>query len=323
MCATGPTTATLEALGTYVFISTRSPEDLRRAEPAVREILKDVDETCSRFRDDSDLSRVNNHPGEWVEVDLLLVAAVAAACEAAHSTDGLVNPLLGRPLVQLGYDRDFTLLAACENSPVESAFPELDGRPEVTAWQRIRLDPQGALRIPTGTALDLGATAKAWAADLIGSAFLAQLSEPALVSLGGDIRISAEDGRPWQIAISEDPAKTPDVHIGLDGGGLATSSTRVRHWRRGGVRRHHLIDPRTGVSATEVWRTVTATGPTCVAANMASTAAIVLGNEAPGWLADRGVSARLVSSTGEVCHVGAWPAPESRSPPLAMLTKET
>lgn len=314
MCASRSTTSTLEALGTYVFISTRSAGDLPRAELAATEILKDVNETCSRFRDDSDLSRVNSHPGRWVEVDPLLVAAVAAACEAAAGTDGLVNPLLGRPLVQLGYDRDFQLLTPCEESPVDLAFPGPDGPPDVASWERIRLDPEGALLIPTGTALDLGATAKAWAADLVATAFTANLNEPALVSLGGDIRISAQDGMPWQIAISEDPAKAPDVHIGLDGGGLATSSTLVRHWRRGGVRRHHLIDPRTGLSATEVWRTVTATGPSCMAANTASTAAIVLGAAAPDWLADRGVSARLVSLTGDVCHVGAWPSALTKEP---------
>lgn len=304
------TVSRLEALGTYVHIGTRSAEELPRAELVATEILRDVDETCSRFRDDSDLSHVNNHPGRWVEVDPLLVAAVAAACDAARQSDGLVSPLLGRPLVQLGYDRDFKLLTECEDSEVSSPFPGPDAVPSIRSWEEIRLDPDGALQIPAGTALDLGSTGKAWAADLIAAAFIETLREPALVSLGGDIRISARDGMPWQVAISESPGAAPAQHIGLDGGGLATSSTLVRHWRRRGVRRHHVIDPRTGFSATEVWRTVTATGPTCMAANTASTAAIVLGEAAPVWLADRGVSARLVSHRGEVLHVGGWPTPE-------------
>jgi len=304
------TTSRLEALGTYVFIGTRYAADLARAELVAMEILLDVDETCSRFRDDSDLSQVNNHPGRWVEIDPLLVAAVTAACEAARQTDGLVNPLLGRPLVQLGYDRDFKLLTECEDTEVTMPFPGAGAGPSLRSWEQIRVDPDGALLIPAGTALDLGATGKAFAADLIAAAFTEALGGPALVSLGGDIRISQHDGLPWEIAISEGPDQAAEVHIGLDGGGLATSSTRVRHWRRGGVARHHLIDPRTGLSATEVWRTVTATGPTCMAANTASTAAIVLGADAPEWLADRGVSARLVSSAGEVLHVGAWPTPE-------------
>ena len=301
------TTCTREALGTYVFIGTRSSEDLERAERMATQILIDVDETCSRFRVDSDLTRVNNHPGQWVEVDPILVAAVHAACEAARETDGLVNPLLGRPLVQLGYDRDFELLAEAEESPLLS---DTSPAPSISAWQRIRLDPEGAVRIPTGTALDLGSTGKAWAADLVAAAFADLLEAPALISLGGDIRISEPDDLPWQIAISERPEESAEVTVGLDGGGLATSSTQVRRWRRGGVRRHHLIDPRTGLPAAEVWRTVTATGPTCLAANTASTAAVVLGEAAPQWLAERGVTARLVHADGSVLHLGEWPVPD-------------
>ena len=109
-----------QALGTYVFLGTRIPSDLELADRLAAEILEDVDRTCSRFRDDSDLSTVNNNPGVWVEVDPILVAAVTAACSAADQTGGLVNPLLGRPLVQLGYDRDFERLAEIESDPAAS-----------------------------------------------------------------------------------------------------------------------------------------------------------------------------------------------------------
>ncbi|MGD9957982.1 FAD:protein FMN transferase [Nocardioides sp.] len=310
MPADTSTSCTLEALGTYVFIGTRSSTDLPLAVQVARQILADVDETCSRFRTDSDLTRVNNHPGQWVEVDQILIAAIDTACEAARKTDGLVNPLLGRPLVTLGYDRDFDLLVAAEEE--SSLVPEVTPSPDIAAWQQIGLDPGGAVIIPVGTALDLGSTGKAWAADLVAAAFADLLDSPALISLGGDIRISENDGTPWEIAISERP---PDllgepgdtVVVGLDSGGLATSSTRVRQWRRGGVRRHHLLDPRTGLPAPEVWRTATATGPNCTAANTASTVAIVLGEAAPRWLDDRGISARLVSSDGDITLVGDWP----------------
>jgi thiamine biosynthesis lipoprotein len=56
-----------------------------------------------------------------------------------------------------------------------------------------------------------------------------------------------------------------------------------------------------------VWRTVTATGPTCVAANTAATAAVVLGADAPAWLDVRGVAARLQSGRGQVVATGTWP----------------
>lgn len=299
------TYATFSALGTSVFVAVRNPGDLSRARQLAGDVLNDVDEVCSRFRPDSDLSRANARPGEWVQVDPLLVAAVEVAVAAASATSGIVHPLLGRHLIELGYDRDFSEL-------VRVGGPEgvvTDTEPaDLYIWNRIQMDPAGAIRIPAGTSLDLGATGKAWAADLIAAAYEEHLESPAIVSVGGDLRIARPDGQPWSVAISERPGATPDSLITLDRGGMATSSTQARRWAQSGVGRHHVIDPRTGQPAQEVWRTVTATGSTCTAANTASTAAIVLGDEAPEWLSAHGVTARLVAVDGKVRTVGAWPA---------------
>jgi thiamine biosynthesis lipoprotein len=94
----------------------------------------------------------------------------------------------------------------------------------------------------------------------------------------------------------------------MHGGGLATSSTAVRRWRRGGTAYHHVLDPRTGLPAEPVWRTVTVTAATCVDANTASTAAIVRGRPALGWLARLGLPSRLVGADGAVRRVAGWPA---------------
>lgn len=294
--------ARFRALGTEVFLAVRVAADLPRARRLAERVLADVDEVCSRFREDSDLSRVNASPGRWVVVHPLLVAAVDVACRAAAATDGLVNPLLGRPLVQLGYDRDFGMLVDCEDEETVAETPP----PTPNRWRDIRTDPYGALRIPPGTALDLGATGKAWAADLIATAYDEHLRGSAIVSVGGDLRISRPDGTPWAVSVTDTP-HCPTTRVGLDRGGLTTSSTLVRRWTRRGARRHHLLDPRTGLPAREVWRTVTATGATCAAANTASTAAVVLGAEAPAWLAEHDVTARLVARDGAVRTVGAWP----------------
>lgn len=307
MSTTAPprTWTTFPSLGTSVFLAVRDPHDLGAAEASARMLLDLVDRTCSRFRDDSDLAEVNRHAGSWVEVDPMLVAAVSVARDAARHTDGLVDPLLGRTLVELGYDRDFGLLG----SVAVDAAASVDARsaPTLGAWQRIAVDPAGAVRIPHGTALDLGATGKAWAADMIAAAWVQELRGAGLVCLGGDLRIAAPDGDPWPVSIADRPGQAPAVQVLLQGGGLATSSTQVRRWSRRGARLHHLLDPRTGAPATEVWRTVSATGPTCSAANTASTAAVVLGREAVGWLESRGVDARLVAVDGAVRTVGAWP----------------
>lgn len=301
-----PNHATFRALGTDVHVGVRRPTDLERALAATRSVLQDVDEVASRFRADSDLSRVNARPGQWVAVDPLLLAAVQVGCEGARQTDGLVSPLLGRVLVQVGYDRDFALIEGQSLGPlVQPAPPPLD------AWREIRTDPDGWVWIPEHTALDLGATGKAWAADLVASALTDRLDGSAIVSVGGDVRVAAPDGIPWPVAVSERPGAPAEELTALVDGALATSTTTVRRWARNGVRHHHLLDPRTGLPTTGFWRTVTAAGATCVAANTASTAAIVLGDAATGWLEDHTVSARLVGRRGAVAHTGAWPRERS------------
>jgi len=299
-------TADFRALGTDVFVAVRTAADLPRARRLAADVLADVDEVCSRFRPDSDLCLVNANPGRWVDVDPLLVTAVEVACRAAAATGGLVNPLLGRPLTLLGYDRDFRLLVDCEDEETVAETP----LPDRDRWRDVRTDPAGGVRIPPGTALDLGATGKAWAADLIATAYAEHLRGSAVVSVGGDLCISSPDGIPWEVAVTDLPDEPPVV-VALDRGGLTTSSTLVRRWTRRGARRHHLLDPRTGHPATEVWRTVTATGETCTAANTASTAAVVLGEAAPAWLAARNVTARLVGADGRVRTVGDWPTERS------------
>jgi thiamine biosynthesis lipoprotein len=88
---------------------------------------------------------------------------------------------------------------------------------------------------------------------------------------------------------------------------MATSSTVRRAWRRGGVRLHHIVDPRTAAPAAPVWRSVAVAAPTCVEANTASTAAVILGLDATRWLGERGFTARLIDQRHRVCRVGSWP----------------
>lgn len=303
--ARGTGTATWHALGTYVHLSTAETTALEPARRVATLLLDDVDRACSRFRGDSDLVRANAAAGSWTNVDPLLVQAISAAIDAAAQTDSLVDPTLGHSLEAVGYDRDISLIPATSTGPVGIPRPARTG-----AWQEILLDPEGAVRVPSGCALDLGATAKAWAADLIANSIAAESDSTVVISLGGDLAV-AGPGNGWPVAISEtidDPAGAEIVHLPY--GGLATSSTAARRWIRGGVIRHHLIDPRTGEPTTGPWRTVTATGATCVAANTASTAAIVLGDQAVSWLTARDIPARLVDTQGTIARTARWPEPE-------------
>lgn len=302
-------TRRFDALGTYVHLAT--PADADYAAAIARELLAAVDQACSRFRSDSDLSRANGRPGRWTSVGPLLLDALEVALGAAEATEGLLDPCLGRQLVALGYDRDFSHLrvrAATRPAPA----------PRPDAWREVQLDrSRDRILVPAGVAIDLGATAKAWASDLIAESVHEEAGQPVLVSLGGDLRIcGVTDDRRWPVLITQHPdGRCEDVDpelVLLDGGGLATSSTQVRRWRAGSSEYHHVLDPRTGAPVRGPWRTVTATGPTCVAANVASTAALVLQHEAAGWLGVHDVDARLVGVDGTVRYVGRWPDPESR-----------
>jgi FAD:protein FMN transferase len=298
-------TATWRALGTYVHLSTADEAALEPARQIATRLLEDVDRTCSRFRQDSDLIRANTGAGSWVKVDPMLVKAVGAAVEAAAQTDGLVDPTLGHALVAVGYDRDISLVLAESTDPAGIPVPARAG-----AWRDIQRDPAGAILVPRGSALDLGATCKAWAADLIVAAIAAEFDSTVVLSLGGDIAVAGPGG--WPVAITEtidDPAGAEIVHLPY--GGLATSSTAARRWIRDGVIRHHLIDPRTGEPTSGRWRTVTATGVTCLAANTSTTAAIVMGDRAIGWLTEREIPARLVNTSGRIVRTERWPEPEA------------
>ena len=105
----------------------------------------------------------------------------------------------------------------------------------------------------------------------------------------------------------EDPPAGPYALIAIRDGGLATSSTAARRWQRGGDVLHHILDPRTGLPAEPVWRTVSVAAGSCADANAASTAAVIRGRRALGWLAQLGLPARLVDATGAVFTVAGWP----------------
>ena len=285
----GLQSATWRALGTSVQLIVT--DDLDHARTTVEQLLDAVDRACSRFRPDSELSTLP--PYTWVEVSPLLARLLAAARDAAQTTGGLVDPTVGQALSELGYDRTFTAVAP--------DGPAVTVRTVPAGWQHVQVDGR-RVQVPPG--IDLGATAKALAADLA----VSRLSSDALLSLGGDI--ATQGKRPWPVLVADtaDPGSTDTTGqvISLTGC-LATSSTTARRWTRGGRVVHHLLDPRTGLPVTPHWRTVSVLASSCLQANVASTAAVVLGTGASRWLNDRGLAARLVADDGTMTLTGDWP----------------
>jgi len=239
------------------------------------------DATFSRFRSESELTRVNAAAGGIVHVSARFCSAVSAALAAARATDGLVDPTLGAAIEAAGYDVDFDDLLP-RPSPPEPA-PRGD-------WRRIRV-ADGLLFRPAGTVLDLNGVVKAMAVD----AAAALLDATGFVCAGGDIATRA----PVTVALPGGGA------VRLESGGIATSGTATRRWQRGGLVQHHLIDPQTCRPSRSRWTFVTAIGRDCLSADVAAKAGFLLGSAGPAWLDARGVAGRFVSPDA-VVENGSW-----------------
>ena len=293
--------------GSLRVIVTHEP-DLAAAKSAVDEVVRAVDLAANRFREDSELSRLNATPDRAVVISPLLTKLIAAALRGARLTGGAVDPTVGSAVKLAGYDGDFAAMPP-DGMAIELVVSRIPG------WQAIVLDEAArTVRLPRGVEIDLGATAKALTSDLATAAALSKIGRGGvLVSLGGDISVAGEPpAEGWLIQASEDsgaPIQKGEETISIRSGGIATSSTTVRKWTRGGVALHHIIDPATGLPSDGPWRTATVVAGSCVDANIASTAAIVMGQAAIAWLEGSRLPARLVDRGGSVHRLAGWPRP--------------
>jgi thiamine biosynthesis lipoprotein len=307
-----------QALGTNVVLRTVDPAGLASARKAVESQLAAIDRACSRFRADSELSRLNDRPGRTVQVSPLLFDALALALDAASVTNGDVDPTLGRALELAGYDRDWHLLPTPGDGQAQGACtdaPVLKLR-ALSGWRSVSLDAQTrTVRLPHGVRLDLGATAKALAADRAATAAHTASGYGVLVSLGGDIATAGPaPAGGWRIHVTDDhrsDATAPGQTVSIRSGGLATSSTTVRRWSHDGRTMHHILDPATGNPANTCWRTVSVAAESCADANIACTASLVRGRSALDWLAELELPARLLDQDGSVTTIGHWPVQRS------------
>jgi thiamine biosynthesis lipoprotein len=299
-------TTTASAVGTAEFplwggqatVAVCERGGLAAALTHVKRTVAAFDLACSSFREDSELALLNSSPGESVVVTPLLLSAVREALRAARLTDGAVDPTVGQALIAHGI-----------NPPMSDRPIRIEA---VSGYGAVKLDDASqTIRLPAGVWLDLGATAKALAADRAASAAYRAAGCGVLVGLCGDISVAGpppEGG--WSIRVTDDHRRGDGEGqtVAIQGGGLATSSVTVRRLAGGGELAHHLIDPATGRPATGPWRTVSVHAESCLAANTASTAAIVLGQDAPAWLQERSLAARLISHDGTARYTAGWPS---------------
>jgi thiamine biosynthesis lipoprotein len=291
-------------MGTENVVVVDDGSALPAAMALVQAEINEIDRVCSRFRPESELSRLNRRSGSGsVVLSPLLEEAIVAALDSAVMTGGFVDLTVGRCVEDAGYTVTFRDLPA-DGPPLHLQVRSVIG------WRALEYDPTAhTLRLPEGVALDLGASGKAWAADRAAGIVAGRLGVSVAVCCGGDMAVcgpAPDGGWPVRVAMSDDAEDGQDVVI-FDGG-LATSGTTSRRWRRGGVELHHIIDPSTGMPAKTPWAAVSVAAATCVEANAAATAALIMGERAEAWLDDLKLPARLVDTRGSVRFAGGWRA---------------
>jgi thiamine biosynthesis lipoprotein len=294
----GPDVAQWPVWSTTARLVVTDPARLPEARAIAERNLAAVDLACSRFRSDSELALLR--PGRPTPVSPLLADLMREALGMAAFTDGLVTPTLGGALSRLGYDRDWVHMEAGQ-----SVRPLRTG--PAPSFRQVLLEGR-VLTVPRGVQLDLGATGKAFAAELVAAEAAKELAVGVLVALGGDIATAGEPpAGGWHVLV-QDRRGDPAVTVALPpGAAIATSSTQGRRWNASGLALHHVLDPRSCRPCAPVWRTATVAADSCVRANAMSTAALILGDAAPAWLLRHGAAGRLVSAAEEVVCVGGFP----------------
>jgi thiamine biosynthesis lipoprotein len=267
-----------ESMGCEVVVGGATTRELR----AIEGLFAERDRVFSRFRPDSELSRVNRSSGRFVSVSSLFAHTLAVALHAARETDGLVDPTLGAAIEAAGYDRDFASLASVEEPP---------GAARPGAWRSVLLIGC-RVGLPRGLLLDLNGVVKSLAVDEA----LGLLPGPGFVSAGGDVAARGE----LTVALPDGES------VLLRQGALATSSSAKRRWVRNGRVQHHLIDPATGTPSASPWEQVTACGASCLAADVAAKAGFLLGENGPGWLDRRRIPARFLLPHGFATANESW-----------------
>jgi len=292
-----------ELWSTRARLVVTNPGVLAAARELVDSYLAQVDDAANRFREDSEIRRLVGRTG-WVTLSPTLTHLMSEALAAAELTDGDVDPTVGGAVSRLGYDRDLRLVLD-ETGPVRAVVRPVPGH------RSLRLEGSRLL-LPPGIELDLGASAKAVAADRAAQLVHGAFGTGVLVSLGGDIATAgAAPSSGWQIHV-QDRDEDPWTQIELPGGSaVATSSTVSRQWRRGDRTLHHIVDPRTGQPAPEFWRSVTVAADCCAHANAITTACLVRGAPAVAWVRSLGLPARFLRHDGVVVLTDGWPQGEA------------
>jgi thiamine biosynthesis lipoprotein len=276
----------------------------------IEQSLEEINQQMSTYEPESEISRFNRHRETApFPVSAPFARVTATALELAAATDGAFDPTLD-PLISLwGF--------GTEGIPAEPPTPEqIETARSACGFQHVKTDGAGAIEKDPGTVqLNLNAIAKGYGADVISTHLSRRGLIHSYVEIGGEVRVRGTNlqGTPWRIGIDiPDSTTAPGEQIAailsLSDLAVATSGNYRNFYDDAqGVRRMHIIDPRTGVPATHATAGATVVAPTCMEADGIATALMVMEKEdALAWIEDRpDVEAMLIVRTLEGEFVSA------------------
>lgn len=297
--STSWTSAEFRAMGSGCRVVAPTAEDVT----AARAVVQQLERRWSRFRPGSEISRLNAAPGRWTVVSAETFALLERAEHARRRTEGAFEPFLLGRLEDLGYDRPWT---GPPDSPLRAPEPTFVRPGPVEVDQST-----GAVRLPPGARFDPGGIGKGFAADLVADHLRAAGAAWGQVELGGDVRVfgPAPSGPAWRVRVEGPDGAGYAAEVVIAEGGVATSGTARRSWRRGGRSLHHLIDPATGWPAETDLVAVTATAGSLWWAEVVAKVVLIAGSAAgERILRGLGLGGVLLRRTGERIDV-ATPVP--------------
>jgi len=286
-------------MGTRIYVELWL-DDAAQGQAAVAAVIAsmhEVDAMMSTYKPESQLSRVNARAAlEPVKVDGELFEVIRASLEFSRITGGAFDVTYA----SVGYLYDFRARQRPSEAQIAQALPGVN-------WRNVRLDPT-ALTVrfeKPGMRIDLGGIAKGYAVDRAIGLLQARGVAHAVVSAGGDSRIVGDRfGRPWIVGIRHpDDPKRVVTRIPLVDTAMSTSGDYERYFDEQGVRYHHILDPKTGRSASKV-RSATILAPTAMQTDGLSKTAFVLGAEEALKIIEKipDVDAVFVTPEGKVLY---------------------
>ncbi|MCS6946250.1 MAG: FAD:protein FMN transferase [Steroidobacteraceae bacterium] len=257
--------------------------------------MRRVDALMSTNKPDSEVSRLNARGSRQpVRLSAELYGLIEESVEFSRLSGGAFDITYA----SVGYLYDYRARRRPDTALVDRALRAVD-------YRQLQLQParRSVRFLRPGMRIDLGGIAKGYAVDRAMALLRAAGIERAMVNAGGDSLIAGDRfGRPWIVGI-RDPNDAGKVvlRLPLTDTAISTSGDYERFFEEGGIRYHHIIDPRTGDSARRL-RSATVLAPTATRSDALSTTVFVLGADAGLELIERlpGVDAVVVTPEGQV-----------------------